>query len=177
MRWEYEAPETKLFVADGTHVWFYVPIDRTVSRATMKQSADWRTPLALLTGKARLSRICGPVELLQRGAGAGDQAQVAAAGNVILRCLPKSADAGGFRELLLEADTFYRLVRVLIREPAGVETEFRFANWQENIRLSEEIFHFQAPPGVAIVDQDLLLPRAGSQDSSRAKASGAAPGR
>ena len=64
MRWEYESPETKLFVADGKTAWFYVPADRTVSRARMKESADWRTPLALLTGKAKLSRLCGRIELI-----------------------------------------------------------------------------------------------------------------
>lgn len=51
MRWEYESPEQKLFIVDGTNVWFYVPADRTASRAKVKDSSDWRTPLALLTGK------------------------------------------------------------------------------------------------------------------------------
>ena len=32
MRWEYESPEKKLFLVDGTNVWFYVPADRTASR-------------------------------------------------------------------------------------------------------------------------------------------------
>src|SRR5262245_25811728 len=54
MRWEYEAPERKLFLADGKSVWFYVPADRTVTRAPMKESTDWRTPLVLLTGRTKL---------------------------------------------------------------------------------------------------------------------------
>src|SRR5271154_4442313 len=55
MRWEYESPEKKLFLADGKTVWFYVPYDHTVTKAPAKESSDWRTPLALLTGKAELS--------------------------------------------------------------------------------------------------------------------------
>src|ERR1700720_241426 len=58
MRWDYESPEQKLFLVDGTNVWFYVPADRTASRAKMKESSDWRTPIALLVGKAELSRLC-----------------------------------------------------------------------------------------------------------------------
>ena len=54
MRWEYESPEQKLFLVDGTNVWFYVPADRTASRAKMKESSDWRTPLALLAGTPAL---------------------------------------------------------------------------------------------------------------------------
>ncbi|HEV8383478.1 MAG TPA: outer membrane lipoprotein carrier protein LolA [Candidatus Acidoferrales bacterium] len=143
MRWEYESPETKLFLADGKLVWFYVPADRTATRAKMKESADWQTPLALLLGKAKFSRICGRVELAD--------ARVSAAQNVTLRCTPKSAK-DAFSEVLVEADGQYRIVRVQIREPGGVETEFRFGNWQENIPLAETLFRFVTPPGVSVVE-------------------------
>ncbi len=58
MRWEYESPEKKLFIVDGKNVWFYIPDDHTASRAKLKESSDWRTPLALLAGKPDLGRIC-----------------------------------------------------------------------------------------------------------------------
>jgi outer membrane lipoprotein carrier protein len=148
MRWEYEEPEEKLFLVDGKTVWFYVPADRTVTRAKIKESADWQTPIALLVGKFRISRVCGRVELVQPQAGPAG----APAGHTVLRCVPRSRDAG-FSEVLIEVDASYWLTRVLVREPAGVETEFRFANWQRDIPLPEAIFHFQAPPGVAIVDE------------------------
>ncbi len=144
MRWEYESPEQKLFLADGKTVWFYVPADRTVTRSKMKESEDWQTPLALLVGKAKFSRVCGRVEL--------SDARTSAAENVVLRCLPKS-DKAGFLELLIEVDGQYRLVRVLIREPGGVETEFQFGKWQENLALADTLFRFIAPPGVAIVNE------------------------
>lgn len=144
MRWEYESPEEKLFLADGKMVWFYVPADRSVTRTKMKESADWQTPLALLLGKAKFSRVCGRVEL--------SEARTSGAENVALRCKPKSAEAG-FTEVLIEVDGQFRIVRVLIREPGGVETEFRFGKWQENLPLAESLFRFVVPPGVAIVDE------------------------
>jgi len=147
MRWEYEAPEEKLFVADGKTVWFYVPADRTVTRAKLKESADWHIPLALLVGKAKFSRVCGRVELAD--------ARVSAAVNTALRCVPKSADSG-FAEAVVEVDGAYRLVRILIREAGGIETEFRFGNWQENLHLADSLFRFVAPPGVAIVDESSI---------------------
>ena len=159
MRWEYESPETKLFVVDGKNVWFYVPADRTASREKLKDSSDWRTPFALITGKAKLSRLCGKIEELATRGGA-PSADGAAVGNRMLRCLPRvdsrSATGESFREILLEVNSAYQLVRVLIREPGDVETEFRFANWQENIALPEAKFHFEPPPGVAIVDAATL---------------------
>src|SRR3984893_15964217 len=81
MRWEYESPEKKLFLADGKTVWFYVPYDHTVTKAPAKESSDWRTPLALLTGKVELSRLCSRVDLIEQK-GVHDS-------HAILRCLPK----------------------------------------------------------------------------------------
>src|SRR5258708_17859556 len=63
MRWEYERPEEDLFLVDGKTAWFYVPADHTVTRVPAKQSADLRTPLALLAGEMKISRICSRVEL------------------------------------------------------------------------------------------------------------------
>ena len=162
MRWEYEAPEKKTFLVDGKNVWFYVPADRTVTRVPVKQSEDWRTPLALLTGKARLSRLCGRIDLALD--------VPVSAGNSVLRCLPRGgssssstsapstaaldpvASDGAFQELLLEVvPSTGELARVLVRESAGIEIEFRFANWHWNPPLPEVLFHFQAPRGVAIV--------------------------
>ena len=64
MRWEYDSPEKKLFLVDGKTTWFYVPYDHTVTKAPVKESSDWRTPLALLTGKADLSRLCSQIDLI-----------------------------------------------------------------------------------------------------------------
>jgi outer membrane lipoprotein-sorting protein len=44
----------------------------------------------------------------------------------------------------------------LIREAGDAETEFEFGNWEENPDLPESRFHFEPPPGVAIVDQSDL---------------------
>lgn len=169
MRWEYESPEEKLFLVDGTNVWFYVPSDHTASRAKFKDSSDWRTPLALLAGKADLGKFCRTVSI--------DDASVTTAkpddrptdpGNTVLRCLPRGqadakadtkvddADAGTIKEVLFEASPDAHLVRVLIRQPGNLETEFRFGAWQENIAIPETKFHFVAPSGVEIVDEAKL---------------------
>jgi outer membrane lipoprotein carrier protein len=163
MRWEYESPEQKLFIVDGTNVWFYVPADHTASRAKLKESSDWRTPLALLTGKADLSKLCRSIQLV--GAEAGNDAgkgtqleeQAVPPANSVLLCLPREASGGDTSsQVFFETDPDAQLVRVLIREPGHVETEFRFGNWEENGIIPEVKFHFQPPPGVAIVDEESL---------------------
>ena len=162
MRWEYESPEQKLFLVDGTNVWFYVPADRTASRAKLKESSDWRAPVALLAGKADLAQMCRRIEIARPAGGvAGGEPDEtpASPGNTVLRCTPRtSADnsADSIREILFETDSSADLVRILIRQPGNAETEFRFGAWQLNIPIPEAKFHFAAPPGVAIVDEASL---------------------
>jgi outer membrane lipoprotein carrier protein len=159
MRWEYESPEQKLFIVDGANVWFYVPADRTVSRAKVRQSSDWRTPIALLTGKSDLAKLCRSIEIVDPAKAANSEDAPTGAGNTVLRCTPKreSGDPDQeIREVLLEADAQAHLVRLIIRQPGNLETEFRFANWQENLPVAESKFHFAPPPGVAVVDESAL---------------------
>jgi outer membrane lipoprotein carrier protein len=171
MRWEYEVPEQKLFLTDGKTAWFYVPADHTVTRAPMKESSDWRTPLALLTGKADLDRYCRKIEL--------SSATPENSGDVTLRCLPAGAEGaargpggeskaeddgarqalsldqnGKIQEVLLEADPKTGwLAKVSIRQPGGIEMEYHFGKWEGNPALPEAMFHFTAPKGVAIVGE------------------------
>ena len=86
MRWEYEAPEKDLFLVDGKTAWFYVPNDHTVTRVPAKQSTDWRTPLALLAGEMKVSRVCSHVEL-------ATTEKPVREGDVVLRCQVRGAAA------------------------------------------------------------------------------------
>jgi outer membrane lipoprotein carrier protein len=161
MRWEYQSPETKLFVSDGKILWFYVPQDHTATRQSVKQSEDWRTPLALLTGQVKLSRLCGRIDL--------DDGPPLSEGHVVLRCWPRGKalpnlsagpqnqssplEAGaGFTEVFLEVNPASgELSDVRVEQPGGVELEFRFGAWQMNPPLPGSLFRFSPPIGVAIV--------------------------
>lgn len=161
MRWDYESPQQKIFLVDGKNVWFYVPADRTASRAKLNESSDWRTPLALLTGKADLSHLCRNIEIVDAESGSEIRSggRSASLPGTIFHCKPRSKSAGGvsaLSEVVLETDAANRLVRVLIHEAGNVETEFRFGNWQENLSIPEATFHFTPPAGVTIVDEATL---------------------
>ncbi len=164
MRWEYESPEASVFLVDGKTAWFYVPADHTVTRVPARESADWRTPLALLAGEAKLSRICSRINPVP-------DAEAESVKHDVLRCLlrgPKVAlpqdeaaekglsdgREGGYA--LLEVDRVTgELARVTVHQGGGIEVVFRFANWQFNPPIAEGLFRFRAPAGVAIVDGEL----------------------
>ena len=163
MRWDYESPEKNVFVVDGKNAWFYVPADHTVTRVPAKRSTDWRTPLALLVGEMKVSRICNRVGLAE------PQAPEFSA-DVLLYCEPRGAsnvreggDSGRKADSPEGRDVVYleveersgELIRVLVSDPGGVGIEFRFANWQLHPPLDDSFFRFQVPPGVAIVNGEL----------------------
>jgi outer membrane lipoprotein carrier protein len=164
MRWEYESPERDLFLVDGKIAWFYVPGDHTVMRVPAKQSTDWRTPLALLAGEMKVSRVCSRVELA--ASEKPEQQQ-----DVLLRCQLRGVNAGqtsadsdpGKSEPGEKGEVVFfeiardtgELARLLVRQSGGVQVEFRFANWRMNPSLPESLFQFQVPRGVAIVNGEL----------------------
>ncbi|HKV60354.1 MAG TPA: outer membrane lipoprotein carrier protein LolA [Candidatus Acidoferrum sp.] len=164
MRWEYQAPEKNVFLVDGKNAWFYVPADHTATRVPAKSSADWRTPLALLAGEMKVSRVCAQVQ-------AAPREKVEAPGNVMLRCELRGAAAPSeathnsdstvpahesVQSVYLEiVKKTGELVGVTVRDPGGVGIEFRFDNWQANPPVADSLFHFLAPPGVAIVNGEL----------------------
>jgi outer membrane lipoprotein carrier protein len=166
MRWEYEAPEKNLFLVDGKTAWFYVPADHTATRVPAKESADWRTPLALLAGDMKVSRVCEQVVdavdekpenpehamLYCQLRGAASKSPKSAAGELLSS---KPADGEGvFFEI--DRNTGY-LVRVLVRDPGGIGIEFSFANWRMDPQVPDSLFRFDVPKGVAIVNGELGL--------------------
>lgn len=165
MRWEYESPEKNVFLVDGKNAWFYVPADHTVTRVPAKKSADWRTPLALLAGEMKLSRVCSKVEF-------APQQDVESPDDVMLQCELRgeepgtkaardaSKTSGSTAEtqdsVYLEvAENSGDLIRILVKDSGGVGIEFRFANWRSDPPINDSLFHFQVPPGVAIVNGEL----------------------
>ena len=163
MRWEYESPEKNLFLVDGKTAWFYVPADHTVTRAPAKQSADWRTPLALLAGEMKLSRVCARVE-------PATTEKPATPGNTVLYCplrgepsKPQHAPGqAADPQAIVPDESVYleiapstgELARVLVREKGGVEIEFKFAAWRFDPTVADSFFRFDVPPGVAIVNAE-----------------------
>lgn len=150
MRWEYRSPKEKLFVSDGQAVWFYLAAERQLRKTELKKLNDLRSPLAFLLGKTKLeNELRGLSKVV-------DQSPLGP-GNTLLRGIP-SAMAGQVSEVELEVNSAAQIVRILLIEPDGATTEFRFADWKENGDISDSRFQFTAPPGVETVEGELAAP-------------------
>src|SRR5262249_15103761 len=60
MRWEYKAPEEKLFVSDGSKMYSYIPQDKQVMVTSVPRDDRPTAPSLSLAGKGNLTRDFTP---------------------------------------------------------------------------------------------------------------------
>jgi outer membrane lipoprotein carrier protein len=149
MRWDYEVPRPKIFLTDGSTAWFYVPGEKQVRRAPLKQIEDLRSPLRYLLGKTKLEK-----EFV--GLTIATDAKPVNGGNIVLRGVPKGMQER-VSQTLLEVTPDGVITRILVEEMDGSVTEFRFLQQKENVQIADARFKFVPPPGVEVVQGTELI--------------------
>lgn len=142
MRWEYTAPEKKVFVADGTQIYSYIPEDRQVIVRPMPATDEATTATLFLTGKGNLTRDFG----VSYGELPG-----APAGTLVLKLVPKQSERDYDTLFLAVApDTFQ--IRVLsAADRQGGRSTFTFSGIKENTGIADKTFTFKIPRGADVV--------------------------
>jgi len=143
MRWDYDQPRPKMFLTDGKTAWFYVPGERQVRRAPVKDIDDLRSPLRYLLGKAKLEK-----EFV--GLAIDTNAKPLNAGDIVLRGVPKGMQER-VSNTLLEVTPDGLIQRIVVEEMDGSVTEFRFLQQKENVQIADQRFKFTPPQGVEVV--------------------------
>lgn len=139
MRWEYAQPPGKLFICDGRWVWLYSPGMQQVERARLKESEDFRAPLAFLLGRLDMRRSFGTFEL-------SEQADL-----LELRAWPKS-DRAPFARVDFTLDPQFSIRQLVVHSPDGTAMEFLFSRERLNVAVPESAFRFVPPPGIPVVE-------------------------
>ena len=139
MRWEYAAPEGKVFLSDGKDVFLYTPGDRRAEKSRLKQSEDMRAPLAFLLGKLDFSKEFKSFQMRAEN----DDIWIAA--------IPKSESlAYTGVEFLASPEGLIMRVRVTGQDQSKLD--FTFTGEQQNVPVSAALFTFHPPPGVQVVE-------------------------
>lgn len=143
MRWEYTAPERKLFVSDGTRIYSYIPEDKQVIVGSVPKDDQASTPILFLAGKGNLTRDFTPSY--------GEIPAALPAGSLGLKLVPKTAQSD-YDWLVLAVDPVTLGLRGLVTVDAqGGTSSFSFANLKENVGLADKEFDFKVPRGVDLV--------------------------
>jgi outer membrane lipoprotein carrier protein len=142
MRWEYTAPERKLFVSDGRKIYSYIPQDKQVVITTMPRDEQAPTPALFLTGKGDITRDFNV---------AFDKVADAPAGSTALKLTPKRREPE-YESLTLVVEPKTLSLQMLITIDAqGGRSAFTFSNLKENVGLADNQFVFQMPRNVDVV--------------------------
>jgi outer membrane lipoprotein carrier protein len=143
MRWEYTAPEEKLFVSDGVKMYSYIKQDKQVIVSNVPAADQATTPALFLAGKGNLTRDFTP-SLVDPPAGSP-------AGSQGLKLVPKTRQRE-YDWLTLVVDPVSLAIRGLVTVDAqGGTSRFSFTNLKENVGMADKAFEFKMPRGVDVV--------------------------
>jgi outer membrane lipoprotein carrier protein len=143
MRWDYTAPERKLFVSDGLKMYMYVPADRQVIVNDMPPGDTVTSPALFLAGQGNLPRDFN-----------ASMAEVPAGtppGSLALKLVPKAPQAD-YDWLVVVVEPGSLALRGLAYSDAqGGTSTFSFTNLKENAGIADNEFTFRPPRGVDVV--------------------------
>jgi outer membrane lipoprotein carrier protein len=143
MRWEYTAPEQKLFVSDGVKIYSYIPQDKQVVVSNVPPDDTAAAPALFLAGKGNLVRdFTAALTEVPAGMPAGTKA---------LKLVPKTPQPDYDWIVLFVDQTTLGLRGLMSTDAQGGTSTFSFANLKENVNLTDKEFAFQMPRGVDVV--------------------------
>jgi outer membrane lipoprotein carrier protein len=140
MRWKLKDHDEQIIVADGVTLWVYEPRERQVLKSGFESAFRSSSPISFLTGVGRIDR-----DFTATLDGHTD-------GKIFLLLVPR-ADEGEIGRLRLTIDTAsFDIVGAEVRDPLGNVTKLEFSNLRRNVRLDDELFRFEVPPGVDVIE-------------------------
>jgi outer membrane lipoprotein carrier protein len=148
MRWEYTAPERKLFVSDGVKFYSYLPDDKQVLMSAVPADDNAATPALFLAGKGNLTRDFVP-----------SFAEVPAdlpAGTRGLKLTPRTPQPDYDWLVLVVEPSTLALKGLVTVDAQGGTSSFSFTNLKENVGLADKAFDFKVPRGVDLITDPSL---------------------
>lgn len=141
MRWDYDEPAGKFFLCDGKDVYFYSPAANRVERSRLKETDDFRAPMAFLLGKLDFKKEFADLALREED------------GYSVLTALPRSSQVPYSKvEFTLTGEG--EIARLLITNQDQTATELVFRNERLNVPVGEDRFRFAKPPGAELVEME-----------------------
>jgi len=145
MRWEYKTPEEKLFVSDGTSIYWYTPQDKHVEIRRVPADDEASTPALFLAGKGDITRDFIP-SIVERPAGQAEGTQA-------LKMVPRTPQAEYDWLIIVVEPSTLSLRGLVTGDSQGGTSSFTFVNLKENIGLTDKLFTFTPPRGVEVVNE------------------------
>jgi chaperone LolA len=141
-RWEYRHPERKtaILTPEG-QTFLYLPEERQVHMGKLDRD-ELPLPLAVLTGERSLLDSFEVVEFR-------DGPEVA-----FVKLVPREADPSIDSLVLNVGRDPVQILGLVVGDTSGSETEYLLSRIRENVGVGEEIFAFEIPRGVEVIEEE-----------------------
>jgi len=143
MRWEYEKPEIQVIITDAKKLWIYRPADNQVMTGSAPaffsdgKGASFLSDIKLVRQKFKISLEPSRDNFFYE---------------LKLQPLEKTLDVTDIR-LSVTKNTF-TVVRIVTYNSYGDENRIELINHQFNVKLDDQLFSFDIPPGTDVLQID-----------------------
>jgi outer membrane lipoprotein carrier protein len=149
MRWDYDKPDARMFLATGQVLWLYEPDEKQAFKQDLK-SSQLPAALAFLMGKGKLTDEfeVAPAKPAKdaKEPGAGRP------GDIRLALTPKQPQSA-YKSIVFVVDPKEFLVRESVLVDAqGNTNHFTFDGLEVNTKVADALFKWNPPAGVRVVD-------------------------
>ncbi len=143
MRWEYAKPEKQVIITDAKKLWIYRPADNQVMTGSAPaffsdgKGASFLSDIKLVRQKFKISLEPSKNNFFYE---------------LKLRPLEKTLDVTDIR--LSVTKNTYTVVRIVTYNSYGDENRIELINHQFNVKLDNQLFSFDIPPGTDVLQID-----------------------
>jgi len=141
VRWDYEQPEPKIFIYNGTSAYLYEPLNAQVMIFDDLKDTKMAQALRLLMGQEDVRKhfAVGACEL---------HCGLAQKNEVVVELVPNKPLVNIERVALVIDPVSKRVVMTTTFDSLGYRTEYRFTDLEFNAQVSDDRFLFEKPAGV-----------------------------
>ena len=143
MRWDYVAPEKKMFVFAGDVLWLYEPEDSQAFRQELKQS-QLPAALAFLMGKGRLADQFN-IELAPK-------LEYGRPGDYRLSLKPKQPQSTYKAIYFIVDPKSFQVRQTVLVDSQGNINDVTFKDMVFNTKVADGVFQWKPPAGVRVIN-------------------------
>lgn len=146
MRWEYQEPESKLFISDGKRTYLYLPEDKQVIvKKFSLVDAEPTLPFLFLLNKGNIKKYF-TVEWERNEKRLHDS-------NYLIRLTPKKQQSEVAWIVLEINPSSYYVERLVVFDYTNTKAEFIITNFTPHITIDASKFVFKMPRNVEVINE------------------------
>lgn len=140
MRWVYNAPDRQILVTNDQALWLYLPDEKQVTKMNVKGIYSSNTPALFLAGRGKLTKTFAIGKVTEED------------GLYLAELIPRDKSQSLSKMVLLADKKNFQIVGSRVYDNLGNNTEMIFSNIITNPRLNPDLFQFEVPKGVELID-------------------------